>query len=111
MRYSTVLLLMLAAACGAPAAGSHNPPAPINVFPGDMLSGAIPVVPVTTMRADSTVPTTDGFSVERASKDRVDSIVHAILTRRYPTVKWMTPVDLQKAASQAPGMLPDPYQV
>ena len=111
MRYSTVLFLALLAACGTPKPGERNPPAPINVFPGDMLSGAIPVFPLNFMRADSTIPSSDGFSVEPPARARVDSIVHAVLTRRYPTVKWMTPGDLKKAASQAPGMLPDPYQI
>jgi hypothetical protein len=109
MRYSTVLLLLSLAACGTPKPGEHAPPAPINVFPGDILNGAIPVFPLTSLRADSTV--SDGFSVEKASRDRVDSIVHAVLTKRYPTVKWMTPVDLQKASAQAPQMLPDPYHI
>ena len=111
MRYPTVLLLALLAGCAGPKPGEHNPPAPMNPFPGDMLTGAIPVFPVNVMRADSTVSTTDGFSVESSSRARVDSIMHAVLTKRFPTVHWMTPADLKKASDQAPGMLPDPYQI
>jgi hypothetical protein len=111
MKYSTALLLALVAACGSPKPGDHNPPAPINQFPGDLMSGAIPVFPLNVMRADSTIPTNDGFSVAPTSRARVDSIIHAVLQRRYPTVKWMTPADLRKAQEQAPQMLADPYQI
>ena len=111
MRRPTALLLALLAGCGSAKTGDHNPPAPVNPFPGDLLTGAIPVFPLNLMRADSTISRTEGFSVESSSRARVDSIMHAVLTKRFPTVRWLTPVDLKRASSQAPGMLSDPYQI
>src|SRR5580765_4505804 len=111
MRNSTLLLLTLSlgACAGAQNSSMRAPPAPIKAFPGDMLTGAIPVYPLNNMRVDSTLGM-DGVSPSREAMSRVDSMIHAVLVHRYPTAKWLTPEQLKEAAAKAPGMLTDPYE-
>src|SRR5256885_8153570 len=111
MRISTVLLLTLSlgACAGGQSSSMRAPPAPIKLFPGDMLTGAVPVYPLNNMRVDSTLGLDGELSPRAAAMGRVDSLLHAVLTRRYPTAQWLTPTQLKEAAAKAPGMLTDPY--
>ena len=113
MRYplkSGLAALVLLCACNTKAE-LRAPPAPINPFPGDILTGSIPVFPLNNLRLDSA---TDGWAEladKRAFTGSVDSVLVAILTRRYSAVRWVPARELQVAAAKAPGMLADPYQM
>lgn len=111
MRNSTILLLTLSlgACAGSQSSSLRAPPAPIKAFPGDMLTGAIPVYPLNNMRVDSTLGMDGELSPSRDAMSRVDSMLHAVLIHRYPTAQWLTPTQLKEAAAKAPGMLTDPY--
>lgn len=104
-----MLAVVSLVACNS-AGNLRAPPAPIKAFPGDMLAGSVAVFPLNNFRTDSAASWGD-LGDPKATMHRVDSILHAILTRRYPSVRWVEPVELQKAAGQAPGMLTDPYQL
>jgi hypothetical protein len=86
------------------------PPAPIKSFPGDLLAGAVPVFPLNNLRVDSTARW-DELTDKRKVTGWVDSILVAVLAKRYPTVRWVPAPELQTAAAKAPGMLVDPYQM
>ena len=112
MRYplkSGLAALVFLCACNTKAE-MRAPPAPIKSFPGDLMSGSVPVFPLNNLRVDSSARW-DELTETRQFTASVDSLLVAVLSKRYPTVRWVPARELQAAAAKAPGMLVDPYQM
>src|SRR5580765_4358495 len=83
MPYLTSLLLVLTlAGCAKPA--TKTPPAPVNPFPGDGLSGKIAVFPLNTLNVDSALGWSGMLSNRTQFRSRVDSLLNELLRDRFP---------------------------
>jgi hypothetical protein len=106
------VLGLLLAGCG----GGRQPdpqtapvPAPALPLPTSAIAGQdVAVYPLTLVSAEATLGWEGQLSPRRATLDRADSIIGALLDERSPEVKWVLPPALRRAASRAPGMLGDP---
>ena len=115
VRSFTVLLTVLAAACGGGSSGPAHPSpqksANENAPPlstGTLAGQRVPVLPVTIVVAEDTLAQMEPFSVHAHALAWADSIVGEVLQERSPEVKWVLPAELRKVALRAPGIAPDP---
>jgi hypothetical protein len=112
-RLVAVIVTLGVAGCGG---GKPKPqqvePAPAKPLPTAGISGQdVAVYPLTMLLAADSLHWDSLLPNRRASLDKADSIIGALLQERSPEVNWVLPPKLRRSAAQAPGMLTNPDQM
>jgi hypothetical protein len=109
MAWGVGLLLM---ACGGKKADHPPAPAPTAPLPTAGLAGQkVSVLPLTLAAAEDTLHWDALIADRRATLDRSDSIIGALLVAREPEVTWVGPAELRRVARRAAGIAAEPDQM
>lgn len=102
-----------AAGCGHKPAPQAIPlPPPTLPLPTTALAGQqVVLLPLTLIAAEDSLHWESQLADRRATLNRVDSVVGALLTARAPEVSWVLPATVRRAARHAPGVATDPDQL
>jgi len=110
-RLAAAMLAITLSACGGGGAGNDQAPEPVPTAPlptAGIAGQPVAVYPLTLVTAEEGLGWQSYLADHRAALDRADSILGALLVERSPEVTWVLPPELRRAASRAPGMLPNP---
>ncbi len=103
---------VLLAACGGKKTDHPPTPAPTAPLPTAGLAGQqVSVLPLTLVAAEDTLHWDALIADRRATLDKSDSIIGALLAGRSPEVTWIGPAELRRAARRAPGIATEPDQM
>ena len=112
VRRAWCVVLLGAAACGGKKADQAPEPAPTAPLPTAGLAGQkVGLTPLTLVAAEDTLHWDALIGDRRATLDKCDSIIGALLTARAPEVTWAGPAELRRVARRAAGIAADPDQM
>ena len=99
-------------ACG-PKQSEKNPiPEPTAPLPTAGIAGQrVALTPIELVAAEDSLHWETTLADRRATLDKCDSIIDALLTARAPEVTWALPAELRRIARHAPGIVTDPDQM
>ncbi|MGE5745347.1 MAG: hypothetical protein ACM368_15545 [Gemmatimonadota bacterium] len=108
-----VAALLAAAACGGKSAENQQPtPAPTQPLPlAGLASVKVPVLPLTLLAFDDSLPWASSFADRRAALGIADSILGTLLQGRGPEVTWILPEELRRQARRSPTFAANPDQM
>jgi hypothetical protein len=110
MAWGVVSVLLLA--CGGKKSDRPPTPAPTAPLPTAGLAGQkVSVLPLTLAAAEDTLHWDALIADRRATLDRSDSIIGALLAAREPEVTWVGPAELRRVARRAAGIAAEPDQM
>ena len=103
----------LAAGCGHKPSSQASPEAQATTpLPTTGLSGQqVILLPLTLVAAEDSLHWGTMLADRRATLERADSLVGALLEARAPEVTWVMPSEVRRAARRAPGLATDPDQL
>ena len=109
--WSVVAAAALLAACGKKPSGPPTP-LPTAPFPAAGLAGQrVSLLPIPLVAADEALGWDSLLADRRATLQRADSVIVALLPARTPEVNWVLPDELRREARRAPGVATDPDQL
>jgi len=104
--------LLAALGCGGKKPDQAPEPAPTAPLPTAGLAGQkVGLTPLTLVAAEDTLHWDALIGDRRATLDKCDSIIGALLTARAPEVTWAGPAELRRVARRAAGIAADPDQM
>lgn len=108
-----VAVLYAATACGGkPAANQQPTPEPTRPLPlAGLASVKVPVLPLTLLAFDDSLPWASSFADRRAALGIADSILGTLLQGRAPEVTWILPAELRRQARRSPTFAANPDQM
>ena len=104
--------LLATVACGGKK--TDHPPAPAPTAPlqtAGLAGQRVSVLPLTLVAAEDTLHWEALIADRRATLDKSDSIIGALLAGRSPEVTWVGPAELRRAARRAAGIATEPDQM
>jgi len=106
-------VVCLAAGCGHKPSSQASPATQQTTpLPTTGLSGQqVILLPLTLVAAEDSLHWEAMLTDRRATLQRADSLVGALLEARAPEVTWVMPAEVRRAARRAPGLATDPDQL
>ncbi|HXO85713.1 MAG TPA: hypothetical protein VN803_09310, partial [Gemmatimonadales bacterium] len=113
-KYFLVLLALLS--CGGKKKTDQQPTPeqlpPTAPLPTAGLAGQrVALTPLELVGAEDTLHLDSIVNNRRATLNKTDSIIEALLVARAPEVTWVAPAELRRTARRAPGVATDPDQL
>ncbi len=106
-----VVGLLGAAGCGAQQPAADVPPTTAPLPTAGVAAQKVTVYPLTLLAVDESLEWDAEVSPHEEALLRADSVIGTFLSQRAPEVQWVPPVELARAAKQAPLMITDPYRM
>jgi hypothetical protein len=103
----------IAAGCGHKSPSQASPAIPPTTpLPTTGLSGQqVILLPLTLVAAEDSLHWESALGNRRATLNRADSVMGALLEARAPEITWVLPAEVRRAARRAPGLATDPDQL
>lgn len=112
VRRASFVVLLTTLACGAKQNSQQPTPAPTAPLPTAGIAGQrVALTPIELVAAEDSLHWETALADRRATLDKCDSIIDALLTARAPEVTWAPPPELRRIARHAPGIVTDPDQM
>ncbi|HLZ44301.1 MAG TPA: hypothetical protein VKQ05_01325 [Gemmatimonadales bacterium] len=112
VRRAASACLLVTLACGGKQSSQNPSPQTTAPLPTAGIAGQrVALTPLTLVGAEDTLHLDALIADRRATLDRSDSVIGALLTARAPEVTWVGPAELRRIARRAPGIAADPDQM